>query len=65
MTLSRSQNVSVERDKNLVAIVIHGAGTLHLPPGTAHGIAREIMRVVGEIEKDEPISTRIARGLKL
>ncbi len=53
MSIAKAQDVTIVRDKHLVAIVIHGAGTLHMPPDTAHNIARRIMEVVGEIERDQ------------
>lgn len=46
----RPIDVRVVRDGVMVRLIIDGSGTLNMPKEGAHAIARELMRVVGEIE---------------
>lgn len=50
MSIHRPINVEIHREKNQVVLVIVGSGSLTMPKEAAHTMARELMRVVGEIE---------------
>ncbi len=48
------QGVRFVRDKNMVVQVVEGVGNLTIDRDTAHGWARELMRLVNEIDQDDP-----------
>jgi hypothetical protein len=50
MSIHRPINIEIHRDRNMVVLVVSGAGALKMPKDAAHSLARELMRVVSELE---------------
>jgi hypothetical protein len=50
MTIHKPIDIEIHRDKRMVVMKISQTGSLTMPKEAAHAVARELMRVIGEIE---------------
>jgi len=50
-TIATLQEINVAVEGDLVAIYIHGAGCLKMPPDAAHKFARNLVGAANEIEQ--------------